>query len=353
VGDIVRVKPGGRIPVDGIVTEGQSELDRSLMTGESLPVYAGPGMAVSAGEVNLTGPLMVEVRAAGRDTSLHRIADLVAVAESGRQLQLARGPGGEALRAGGAYPRRARGGGLVDLHAGPAHLAQHRGGGPDHHLPLRAGPCGAGGDDGGLGAAVPQGAPDQGRHGAGTAGEADTVVFDKTGTLTTGAPEPVGLDDHPEEAMRVALALAEASSHPLAEALSRPPCARGLRPARVEGVISRGAGLRRGRAWRGQSVRLGRAAWVGAEAPDVTATFLKIGDDAPRDPLHRHAARGRGGDGGGAEGDRAARDPDVGRHARRGGGLRHAHRHRGGHRRGPAAGEGGAGGGPRRHGARC
>jgi Cu2+-exporting ATPase len=83
VGDIVRVKPGGRIPVDGIVMEGQSELDRSLMTGESLPVYAGPGMAVSAGEVNLTGPLMVEVRAAGRDTSLHRIADLVAVAESG------------------------------------------------------------------------------------------------------------------------------------------------------------------------------------------------------------------------------------------------------------------------------
>jgi Cu2+-exporting ATPase len=84
VGDIVRVKPGGRIPVDGIVTEGQSELDRSLMTGESLPAYAGPGTAVSAGEVNLTGPLMVEVRAAGRDTSLHRIADLVAVAESGR-----------------------------------------------------------------------------------------------------------------------------------------------------------------------------------------------------------------------------------------------------------------------------
>jgi Cu2+-exporting ATPase len=50
-------------------------------------------------------------------------------------------------------------------------------------------------------------------------------------------------------------------------------------------------------------VRLGRAAWLGAEAPDVTATFLKIGDDARAyDPLHRHAARGRGGDGGGAEG---------------------------------------------------
>jgi Cu2+-exporting ATPase len=66
--------------------------------------------------------------------------------------------------------------------------------------------------------------------------EADTVVFDKTGTLTTGAPEPVGLDDQPEDAMRVALALAEASSHPLAEALSTALRAKGLRPARVEGV---------------------------------------------------------------------------------------------------------------------
>jgi Cu2+-exporting ATPase len=112
----------------------------------------------------------------------------------------------------------------------------------------------------------------------------------------------VGLDDHPEEAMRVALALAEASSHPLAEALSTALRAKGLRPARVEGVHEApGYGVEG--TWRGQSVRLGRAAWVGAEAPDVTATFLKIGDDAPvRDPLHRHAARGRGGDGGGAEG---------------------------------------------------
>jgi Cu2+-exporting ATPase len=110
--------------------------------------------------------------------------------------------------------------------------------------------------------------------------EADTVVFDKTGTLTTGAPEPVGLDDQPEEAMRVALALAEASSHPLAEALSTALRAKGLRPARVEGV-SEAPGYGVEGTWRGQSVRLGRAAWLGAEAPDVTATFLKIGDDAP------------------------------------------------------------------------
>ncbi|MFP4044792.1 MAG: heavy metal translocating P-type ATPase, partial [Rhodosalinus sp.] len=50
VGDLIRVKPGGRMPVDGVIVEGASELDRSLLTGETLPVRAGPGMAVSAGE---------------------------------------------------------------------------------------------------------------------------------------------------------------------------------------------------------------------------------------------------------------------------------------------------------------
>ena len=84
-GDLVRVRPGGRMPVDGEICEGQSELDRSLLTGETLPVYAAPGQTVSAGEVNLTGPLVVRATAVGRDTSLHRMADLVAVAESGRE----------------------------------------------------------------------------------------------------------------------------------------------------------------------------------------------------------------------------------------------------------------------------
>nr|MCU0856071.1 heavy metal translocating P-type ATPase [Paracoccaceae bacterium] len=83
-GDMVRVRPGGRVPVDGVVIEGTSEIDRSLMTGESLPAFAGPESNVHAGEVNLTGPLTLRVTAAGKDTALHRIADLVAVAEAGR-----------------------------------------------------------------------------------------------------------------------------------------------------------------------------------------------------------------------------------------------------------------------------
>lgn len=83
-GDSVLVRPGGRMPVDGVIMAGASEVDRSLLTGESLPVFAGEGMAVSAGEVNLTGPLTLRVTAAGRDSSLHRMADLVAVAESAK-----------------------------------------------------------------------------------------------------------------------------------------------------------------------------------------------------------------------------------------------------------------------------
>ncbi len=282
VGDIVRVKPGGRIPVDGVVTQGQSELDRSLMTGESLPAYAGPGMAVSAGEVNLTGPLLIEVRAAGRDTSLHRIADLVAVAESGRanynsladQAAKLYAPGVHILAVAAAvgwwlYTQDLR----IALNIAAAVL-------------IITCPCA-------LGLAVPAVTTAASgrlfRKGLlikdGTAlerlAEADTVVFDKTGTLTTGAPEPVGLDGHPEDDLRVALALAEASSHPLAEALAGALRDRGVRPAAVADLAEvPGYGVEG--MWAGTPVRLGRAAWLGAEAPDVTATFLRLGEKTPR-----------------------------------------------------------------------
>ena len=72
------------MPVDGVITDGVSELDRSLLTGETLPVFAEPGRDVSAGEVNLTGPLTVRATAVGEQTSLHRMADLVAMAETSR-----------------------------------------------------------------------------------------------------------------------------------------------------------------------------------------------------------------------------------------------------------------------------
>jgi P-type Cu2+ transporter len=106
--------------------------------------------------------------------------------------------------------------------------------------------------------------------------EVDTVVFDKTGTLTMGTPEPTNLDDHPEPAARVALALALASGHPLAQALSRALQDRGVAPA-VLGEVREVPGYGIEGLWQGERVRLGRAAWVGAEPRAGTAAYLSMG----------------------------------------------------------------------------
>ncbi len=281
-GDVVRVRPGGRIPVDGVVIDGESELDRSLMTGESLPAFAGRDTAVSAGEVNLTGPLLVRVTASGRDTSLHRIADLVAVAESGRANYSSL-----ADRAARAYAP------VVHLLALGAFLAWMWISGGDLRLSLNIAvatliitcPCA-------MGLAVPAVTTAASgrlfRKGLlikdGTAlerlAEVDTVVFDKTGTLTMGAPEPAGLGDVPRRDLEVALALAEASSHPLALSLAQAARAAGIRAAQAEGLRELpGHGVEA--TVRGERARLGRASWIGVEGSGRTATWLQIGAAPP------------------------------------------------------------------------
>ncbi|MDA0924912.1 MAG: heavy metal translocating P-type ATPase, partial [Proteobacteria bacterium] len=281
MGDVVRVKPGGRIPVDGRVLSGQSEIDRSLMTGESLPAFAGAGTLVSAGEVNLTGPLSIIVTAAGQDTALHRIADLVAVAEAGRgnytsladQAAKLYAPGVHILAVVAAlgwwlYTQDLR----IALNIAAAVL-------------IITCPCA-------LGLAVPAVTTAASgrlfRKGLliknGTAlerlAEVDTVVFDKTGTLTTGAPTPLALADLPGDGARVALALAQGSAHPLSASLAQALAARGTRSAHVTDLAEvPGFGVQG--MWQGQLVRLGRAAWVGAEATGDTASFLSLGDGAP------------------------------------------------------------------------
>ncbi len=82
VGDMLRVKPGGRIPVDGTVTEGRSQVDEAMLSGEPLPVSKGPGMAVSAGTVNQDGTLLLRADKVGRDTLLAQIVAMVG--EAGR-----------------------------------------------------------------------------------------------------------------------------------------------------------------------------------------------------------------------------------------------------------------------------
>ncbi len=282
-GDLVRVRPGGRMPVDGVVEEGQSEVDRSLLTGESLPVFAGPGVVVSAGEVNLTGPLVVRVTAAGRASSLHRMADLVAVAESAKTRYTSL-----AERAARAYSPLVH---ILSFSAFGFWMWQ-TGGDLRFAVNISAAvliitcPCA-------LGLAVPAVVTAASgklfRMGLlikdGTAlerlAEVDTVVFDKTGTLTMGAPEVTNLADHPRAAVEVAAALAAASSHPLALALVAGARAAGIAPTRVEDLREvPGYGVEG--VWKGRRVRLGRAEWCGADPLDVTATYLCTGDGAAR-----------------------------------------------------------------------
>lgn len=280
--DLIRVRPGGRIPADGEVVEGFSESDRSLLTGESLPVQVAPGMVLSAGEVNLTGPLTVRVTAAGRDSSLHRMADLVAMAESAKTKYTSL-----AERAARAYAP------IVHILSFTAFCAWAWVTGGDFRLAVNIAaavliitcPCA-------LGLAVPAVVTSASgklfRRGLlikdGTAlerlAEIDTVVFDKTGTLTMGAPRPQNLSDLSPEALSVAMALAEGSSHPLARALHEVAMGQGATPATLEDLREvPGYGVEG--QWQGQTVRLGRANWIGAEEGETTATHLKIGAQTP------------------------------------------------------------------------
>lgn len=277
-GDFIRVRPGGRIPADGEITEGTSETDRSLLTGETLPVYVGPGQMLSAGEVNLTGPLTLRVTAAGKDSSLHRMADLVAMAESAKTRYTTL-----AERAARAYSPIVH---ILSFSAFGFWLWQS-GGDVRFAINISAAvliitcPCA-------LGLAVPAVVTAASgklfRKGLlikdGTAlerlAEVDTVVFDKTGTLTMGTPRPENLTSLPPEALAFAAALASGSAHPLAKAIFEAAQAMGIAPAPLDDLREvPGYGVE-GRA--GETLlRLGRADWVGAEPVAQTATHLRIG----------------------------------------------------------------------------
>ncbi|WP_050605010.1 heavy metal translocating P-type ATPase [Ruegeria sp. 6PALISEP08] len=281
VGDLILVRPGGRMPVDGEIMSGQSELDRSLLTGETVPVFAETGQLVSAGEVNLTGPLTLRATAVGEDTSLHRMADLVAIAESGRSRYTSLADKAAKLYAPGVHILSALSFLGWYIYSGDIRTA----------LNIAAAvliitcPCA-------LGLAVPavttaasgrlfrKGMLIKHSTALERLSEADTVVFDKTGTLTSGAPELVNLGDHTRAKVEVALALAEASAHPLSVALAKAAREAGIKPANVRGVVEVPGYGTEGE-YRGQRVRLGRAAWIGAEQGNETSAWLAIGDHAP------------------------------------------------------------------------
>lgn len=282
VGDLLLIRPGARLPVDGEVVEGRSETDRSLLTGESLPAPVGPGVRLAAGEVNLTGPLQVRVSAVGEDTSLQRMAALVALAETVRNRYTSLADRAAQIYAPG-----------VHLLALVAFLGWILATG-DMRLSINVAiavliitcPCA-------LGLAVPAVTTAASarlfRRGVlmknGTAlerlAEVDTVVFDKTGTLTLGTPV---LEDDPTrspESLALAAALGQGSAHPLALAIAARAGELNLDlPVLDEVTEHPGEGIEG--VWRGRRVRLGRAAWVGAETAPRTATWLALEGEAPR-----------------------------------------------------------------------
>ena len=83
-GDTLRVRPGEKIPVDGIVTEGASSIDESLMTGEPIPVEKTPGTRVTAGTINTTGTLLIRAERVGSETMLAQIVRMVSEAQRSR-----------------------------------------------------------------------------------------------------------------------------------------------------------------------------------------------------------------------------------------------------------------------------
>jgi Cu2+-exporting ATPase len=281
VGDLILVRPGGRMPVDGEIVSGTSELDRSLLTGETLPVFAGEGQAVSAGEVNLTGPLTIRATAVGAETSLHRMADLVAIAESGRSRYTSLADKAAKLYAPG-----------VHILSGLSFIGWYL-----YTWDLRTAlniaaavliitcPCA-------LGLAVPavttaasgrlfrRGMLIKHETALERLAQVDTVVFDKTGTLTTGTPRLTNGASLPRAALELALALSQASAHPLAQAITRVARDAGLAAAQVTDITEVPGYGTKGMI-DGQEVRLGRASWVGATPRAETATYLKLGKAAP------------------------------------------------------------------------
>ncbi|QQA44814.1 heavy metal translocating P-type ATPase [Pelagovum pacificum] len=271
VGDVVLVRPGGRVPVDGIVTEGESDIDRAFLTGESDPVTVSKGEALRAGEVNLTGPLTLRATAVGEDTLLHGLADLVAVAEQARS------------RYNSLADRAAR------IYAPAVHLLALAGFvtwlgiSGDWRLAMNIAialliitcPCA-------LGLAVPavstvasgrlfrRGLLVKHATALERLAEVDMVVFDKTGTLTTGRPRL--LDGADAEALALAAALGAASDHPRARAIALAARDAGLQLPAIEQVTEvPGHGVEA--MCEGRVVRLGRAGWAG---PEGTGTVLSV-----------------------------------------------------------------------------
>jgi Cu+-exporting ATPase len=251
VGDKLRVRPGEKIPVDGVVVKGRTSVDESMVTGEPMPVEKEAGSTVTGGTINGTGSIVMQAERVGRDTLLSQIVQMVAEA------QRTRAPVQRVADRIAAW--------FVPAVFAIAILAfvAWSAWGPEPRLAhalvsavsvvIIACPCA-------LGLATPMAIMVGTGRGASEGvlvrnaaalerfERADTIVLDKTGTLTAGRPEVVdaAADD---ETLRLAAALEQGSEHPLAAAIVRAARARNLtlpEGASFESVTGRGVAGRVG-----------------------------------------------------------------------------------------------------------
>ncbi|RKT30561.1 Copper-transporting P-type ATPase [Roseovarius sp. EC-HK134] len=268
LGDHLRVRPGDKVPVDGVVVEGRSSVDESMITGEPVPVEKVAGEPVTGATINGTGSLVIEATRVGADTMLSQIVQMVADAQRSRApIQK------YADQVAGMFVPAVIAIAIVSFVAWSIW-------GPDPAMAyglvsavavlIIACPCA-------LGLATPMSIMTATGRGAQLGvliknaealerfEKVDTLIVDKTGTLTEGKPRLVAVlpeDGHDEaEVLRLAASLERGSEHPLAEAIVRGAEERGVDFAKAEDFEAvTGKGVK-GRV-DGKSVALGNAALI-------------------------------------------------------------------------------------------
>ncbi|HUL80435.1 MAG TPA: copper-translocating P-type ATPase, partial [Vicinamibacteria bacterium] len=287
-GDRLRVRPGEKVPVDGVVLEGVTSVDESMITGEPVPVEKAEGARVTGSTLNGTGGFVMRAERVGKDTLLARIVQLVAEAQRSRApiQRLADSvaawfvPAVVAVAAAafvawalvGPEPRFA-----YALVAAVSVL-------------IIACPCALGLATPmsimvGVGRGASAGVLVKNAEALETLARVDTLVVDKTGTLTEGRPrlvEVAGLDGRDDpEALRLAASLERGSEHPLAGAIVEAAEGRGLSLSAVLGFSSAtGRGVRG--TVEGRMVGLGNPAFFAERGLDVSA-FAERAEAARRE----------------------------------------------------------------------
>ena len=281
-GDRLLVRPGERVPVDGVVLEGASEVDESMLTGESLPVPKNPGDPLASGTQNSLGALTMRAERVGPDTVLARIVRLVRDAQGSKApiasladrvslyfvptvMALAVCAAGAWLLAGEGWPFALRIFVSVMVIACPCAM------GLATPTSIMVGT----GRGAGLGVLIKSGQALE------SASAVSVVVLDKTGTLTLGHPVVTDVLPAPGETKDFLLGRAAAvealSAHPLGQAVVQAALARGLElPPASEAKAVPGQGVEAHVV--GARVLVGRHAWLSGEGAAVPAELLEHGE---------------------------------------------------------------------------